>query len=102
VLPLAVEVGLTRLREVLRALLTPVRLLLYLPARRRWRQLARAALAMKLDGKLVDLSTEIAADARVVIPIQPEARSLNLSVSAGIALWEGLRSACLLPSRDQE
>lgn len=32
-----------------------------------------------------------AADARVVIPIQPEARSLNLSVSAGIALWEGLR-----------
>ena len=43
-----------------------------------------------------------AADARVVIPIQPEARSLNLSVSAGIALWEGLRSACLLPSRDQE
>ena len=31
------------------------------------------------------------ADARVVIPIQPEARSLNLSVSAGIALWEGLR-----------
>jgi tRNA (cytidine/uridine-2'-O-)-methyltransferase len=33
-----------------------------------------------------------AADARVVIPIQPEARSLNLSVSAGIALWEALRS----------
>ena len=34
-----------------------------------------------------------AADARVVIPIRPEARSLNLSVSAGIALWEGLRQA---------
>lgn len=32
-----------------------------------------------------------AVDARVVIPIRPEARSLNLSVSAGIALWEGLR-----------
>jgi tRNA (cytidine/uridine-2'-O-)-methyltransferase len=32
-----------------------------------------------------------AANARVVIPIRPEARSLNLSVSAGIALWEGLR-----------
>ena len=32
-----------------------------------------------------------AADARVFIPIRPEARSLNLSVSAGIALWEGLR-----------
>lgn len=32
-----------------------------------------------------------AANARVVIPLQPGARSLNLSVSAGIALWEGLR-----------
>ncbi|RZJ98492.1 MAG: tRNA (cytidine(34)-2'-O)-methyltransferase [Brevundimonas sp.] len=32
-----------------------------------------------------------AADARVVIPIRDGARSLNLSVSAGIALWEGLR-----------
>ncbi|HZV84035.1 MAG TPA: tRNA (cytidine(34)-2'-O)-methyltransferase [Brevundimonas sp.] len=31
-----------------------------------------------------------AADARVVIPIQPGARSLNLSVSAGIGLWEAL------------
>lgn len=30
-------------------------------------------------------------DARVVIPLQPEARSLNLSVSAGIALFEALR-----------
>ena len=32
-----------------------------------------------------------AADARVVIPLRPEARSLNLAVTAGIALWEGLR-----------
>lgn len=32
-----------------------------------------------------------AADARVVIPIRPGARSLNLSVSAGIGLFEGLR-----------
>ena len=32
-----------------------------------------------------------AADARVVIPLRPGARSLNLSVSAGIALFEGLR-----------
>ncbi|WP_339870976.1 tRNA (cytidine(34)-2'-O)-methyltransferase [uncultured Brevundimonas sp.] len=32
-----------------------------------------------------------AADARVVIPLRPEARSLNLSVSAGIGLFEGLR-----------
>ena len=32
-----------------------------------------------------------AADARVVIPLKPGARSLNLSVSAGIALWEAIR-----------
>ncbi|GAA0647851.1 tRNA (cytidine(34)-2'-O)-methyltransferase [Brevundimonas lenta] len=32
-----------------------------------------------------------AADARVVIPIRADARSLNLSVSAGIAVWEALR-----------
>lgn len=32
-----------------------------------------------------------AAEARVFIPIRPEARSLNLSVSAGIALWDALR-----------
>lgn len=32
-----------------------------------------------------------AADARVVIPLQPDARSLNLSVSAGIGLFEALR-----------
>lgn len=32
-----------------------------------------------------------AADERVVIPLQPDARSLNLSVSAGIGLFEGLR-----------
>ena len=42
-----------------------------------------------------------AADARVVIPIQPDARSLNLSVSAGIALWAGLRSSSLLPLREK-
>ncbi|HEY0104105.1 MAG TPA: tRNA (cytidine(34)-2'-O)-methyltransferase [Brevundimonas sp.] len=35
------------------------------------------------------------ADARVAIPIRPEARSLNLSVSAGIALWEGMRQTRL-------
>ncbi|RZJ38307.1 MAG: tRNA (cytidine(34)-2'-O)-methyltransferase [Brevundimonas sp.] len=37
-----------------------------------------------------------AADARVVIPIRPDTRSLNLSVSAGIALWEGLRQTAAL------
>ena len=38
-----------------------------------------------------------AADQRVFIPIRPETRSLNLSVSAGIALWEGLRQVKGLP-----
>ena len=36
-------------------------------------------------------AVHVAADARVVITIRPPARSLNLSVSAAIALWEGLR-----------
>ena len=40
-----------------------------------------------------------AADARVFIPLRPETRSLNLSVSAGIALWEGLRQLDGLPAR---
>ena len=31
------------------------------------------------------------ADARVIIPIRPEARSLNVSMSAGIALAEAMR-----------
>jgi len=38
-------------------------------------------------------------DARVVIPLRPEARSLNLSVSAGIALFEGLRQTGGLTAR---
>jgi len=34
-----------------------------------------------------------AADARVLIPLKPGARSLNLAVSAGIACWEWTRQA---------
>lgn len=34
-----------------------------------------------------------AADARVLIPLKPGARSLNLAVSAGIACWEWARQA---------
>ena len=40
-----------------------------------------------------------AADARVFIPIRPETRSLNLAVSAGIALYEGLRQTAGLTDR---
>jgi tRNA (cytidine/uridine-2'-O-)-methyltransferase len=32
-----------------------------------------------------------AADAKVRIPLMPNARSLNVAMSAGIALWEGMR-----------
>jgi tRNA (cytidine/uridine-2'-O-)-methyltransferase len=39
-----------------------------------------------------------AADARVVIPILPDARSLNLSVSAGIGTFEALRQTRFSPS----
>jgi tRNA (cytidine/uridine-2'-O-)-methyltransferase len=40
-----------------------------------------------------------AVDARVVIPIRPDARSLNLAVSAGIGLFDGLRQTGGLPAR---
>jgi tRNA (cytidine/uridine-2'-O-)-methyltransferase len=39
-----------------------------------------------------------AADARLVIPLMPEARSLNLTVSAAIALSEALRQTGGFPS----
>ncbi|HRO34329.1 MAG TPA: tRNA (cytidine(34)-2'-O)-methyltransferase [Brevundimonas sp.] len=38
-----------------------------------------------------------AADARVFIPIRPETRSLNLSVSAGLALYQALNQTGALP-----
>lgn len=38
-----------------------------------------------------------AADARVRIALSPGARSLNVSMSAGIALWEALRQTGQLP-----
>lgn len=38
-----------------------------------------------------------AADARVFIPIRPETRSLNLSVSAGLALYQALHQTGGLP-----
>ena len=40
-----------------------------------------------------------AADARLVIPLAPGARSLNLAVSAGIGLSEALRQTGGFPSR---
>lgn len=38
-----------------------------------------------------------AADARVRIPLAPGARSLNVAMSAGMALWEGLKQTGQLP-----
>lgn len=38
-----------------------------------------------------------AADARVVIPLVAGARSMNVAVSAGIAVWEALRQTGQLP-----
>lgn len=37
------------------------------------------------------------ADARVRVPLQPGARSLNVAMTAGIALWEALRQTNGLP-----
>lgn len=39
------------------------------------------------------------ADARIIIPIAPEARSFNLATSASIALFEGLRQVGGLPPK---
>jgi tRNA (cytidine/uridine-2'-O-)-methyltransferase len=39
-----------------------------------------------------------AADARVVIPLIPGARSLNVAMTAGIGLWEALRQTGRLPA----
>jgi tRNA (cytidine/uridine-2'-O-)-methyltransferase len=38
-----------------------------------------------------------AADARVLVPMQPGARSLNVAMTAGIALWEAARQTGRLP-----
>ena len=38
------------------------------------------------------------ADARLLIPMNPEARSINMAVSAAMALSEGLRQTNLFPS----
>jgi tRNA (cytidine/uridine-2'-O-)-methyltransferase len=38
-----------------------------------------------------------AADARVMIPLVAGARSLNVAMSAGIALWEALKQTGALP-----
>ena len=38
-----------------------------------------------------------AADARVAIPLTPNSRSLNVAMSAGIALWEALKQTGGLP-----
>lgn len=41
-----------------------------------------------------------AADARILIPMRPELRSLNVAVSAAIALGEALRQTGGFPGRD--
>jgi len=38
-----------------------------------------------------------AADVRVAIPLTPNSRSLNVAMSAGIALWEALKQTGGLP-----
>lgn len=81
------EVSLTLLREVLRALTTPVRLLLYLPARRRWRRAAQEV----LDG----VAHEAPADPRQALAgffarrAAHTAASPHLFLSAGEASGEG-------------
>ncbi len=84
--PIAVEVGLTLLRELLRALLTPLRVLLYLPARRRWRQLAREALAAA--AKAPPQAPDAQLQAFFAARRQPRSGQPHLFLSAGEASGE--------------
>ncbi len=45
-------------------------------------------------------SVHARADARIIIPITPNARSFNLATSASIALFEALRQTGGLPNRE--
>ena len=42
-----------------------------------------------------------AADARLVVPLQPGLRSLNVALAAAIVLGEALRQTGLIPGEDQ-
>jgi tRNA (cytidine/uridine-2'-O-)-methyltransferase len=42
------------------------------------------------------------ADARVVIPLRPPARSLNVAVAGAVALTEALRQTGLFPGLNQD
>lgn len=46
----------------------------------------------------VPLAVANASDARVCIPMRPQVRSMNLAISAAIALGEALRQTATLPS----
>ena len=85
-------------REELKALLSAQGLPLYgaalTPAARDLREVAltRAAVAVGSEGR--GLSAELLAlcDGQIIIPMQPQAESLNAAMAAGIVMWEMVRS----------
>lgn len=84
---IALEVLLTLLREVLRALLVPLRLLAYLPVRRRWRAAAREVLDAAAHEP--PLATEDALRAFFAKRRPDRGARPHLFVSAGEASGEG-------------
>ena len=58
---------------------------------------AADTLLLRRDSARVPDDVHAAADARVRIALTPNTRSLNVAMSAGIALWEALRQTGQLP-----
>jgi lipid-A-disaccharide synthase len=84
---IALEVLLTLLRELLRALTTPVRILLYLPSRHRWRRVARDVLDAAAHEPPLPPATALAEFFARSAPGRRE--HPHLFVSAGEASGEG-------------
>lgn len=94
------EVAWTLCRELLRALLVPLRVLLYLPARHRWRALAREVLGGVAAHPETDADEFMAAFLRQVRPMQGPRP--HVFVSAGEASGEahGVRLMRALADED--
>lgn len=83
---IALAVAVTLLREVLRTLFVPLRLLVYLPARHRWRRVAREVLDAAAHEPPADAARELAVFFGKRRPARGERK--HLFVSAGEASGE--------------
>ena len=87
---IALQVAFTLGKELLRTLGTPLRLLAYLPMRKRWRRLAQDALSASVREGTVDedVAERLAQRARACGRLRDEGRKPHLFVSAGEASGE--------------